>query len=123
MNSVPLAPLFLSFPSSPEAFIPSDLDLPVLFMCLITLYCLASFAKKGFSWYRKVCMKATLLTWSCACTGSGPIFSVPLGPFVERVTPFICCQINPATLALKLGILLTSVAKNLSSEDFYSCIC
>ena len=34
-------------------------------------------------------MKATLLTWSFSCTGSGPIFSVPLGPFVERVIPSV----------------------------------
>lgn len=34
---------------------------------------------------------------------------------------FVYCQIDPTTLALKLGILLTSVA-SLSAEGLYSCI-
>ena len=92
MNSLALALLFPRLPySSPEAVTPSDLDLPVLFMHLITLYRHSRLCQKKVSWYRKVHVKATLLTCSFSCTGSGPIFSVSLGPFVERVTPSVYC--------------------------------
>lgn len=89
----------------------------LVFLCLIRVH---HHRNKAIFWYRKVCMKAPLLTlaryawvldlslvflWSLSCRG--------------QLHLFIYCQIDPATLALKLGILLTFVA-NLPARVFYS---
>lgn len=80
LNEFHLLPLrfSVSLPHPPEAFTPSDLALPVVFMRLITAPCHSKLhQEKKLHLYRKVSMQATLV----------PLALYARGPDLSSVLP------------------------------------